>query len=97
MRSNNVSESYNSRLTRVSDCVHPNIYKYINFVKKEEALTKNKMQRVDLNVFKVRATKYQLVNEKIINLKLKYEKGDFESHFDYLMQCSAFIKDYTLE
>ena len=27
------------------------------------------------------------------NLKLKYEKGDFESHFDYLMQCSAYIKD----
>ena len=45
--------------------------------------------------YKAKSTKQLLLNEKLINAKLRYEKGDFENNFDYLLKCSHYIKTYS--
>ena len=57
IRSNNVSEGYNSRLSKKVTAPDTNIFKIVNICKKEETLYSKKISKVKQNKFKVRAHK----------------------------------------
>ena len=95
IRTNNPCEGYHSRVNKINTSPDPNIFKIINLIKKEENLSSNKIGKVKLGTFKPRSTKQQLFNQKLENVKLRYQNGEFENNFDYLLKCSKYIKQFS--
>ena len=67
----------------------------MNICKKEESFYSNLLSKAKQSKFIVRATKHMLFDDKLINLKLRFEQVEFERNFDYLLKCSKCIKDYS--
>ena len=62
-------------------------------LRKQETLTANKFERVNLGKEKKQTTKQQLKDAKIALLKKDYDHGDIDV-MDYLMKLNEFIIEY---
>jgi hypothetical protein len=62
----------------------------LDVLRKQETLTANKFERVNLGNEKKQTTKQQLKDAKIALLKKDYDHGDIDV-MDYLMKLNEFI------
>ena len=92
-RTNNISESCNHQINGQVDSANSNVYKVLALTKKQEALTSTSYERVNLGKAKKTANKQKTKDAQIALIKCKYENGSVEV-MDYLMQISAFCKNY---
>jgi hypothetical protein len=70
-----------------------NIYKILDLLRKQEALTATKYERANLGKEKKIATQQKLKDAQIHILKKDYEHGEIDV-MDYLIKISEFIADY---
>ena len=92
-RTNNISETYNHQINGQVIAPNSNVYKILDVLRKQETLTANKFERVNLGKEKKQTTKQQLKDAKIALLKKYYEHGDIDV-MDYLMKLNEFIIKY---
>ena len=92
-RTNNISETYNNQINGQVIAPNSNVYKILDVLRKQETLTANKFERVNLGKEKKQTTKQQLKDAKIALLKKDYDHGDIDV-MDYLMKLNEFIIKY---
>jgi hypothetical protein len=92
-RTNNISETYNHKVNGQVMSANSNIYKIIDLLRKQEALTATQYERANLGKEKKIATQQKLKDAQIHILKKEYEHGEIDV-MDYLIKISEFIADY---
>ncbi len=63
-RTNNISETYNHQINGQVIAPNSNVYKILDVLRKQETLTANKFERVNLGKEKKQTTKQQLKDAK---------------------------------
>ena len=84
---------YNHQINGQVIAPNSNVYKILDVLRKQETLTANKFERVNLGKEKKQTTKQQLKDAKIALLKKDYDHGDIDV-MDYLMKLNEFIIKY---
>jgi len=92
-RTNNFSETYNHQINGQVIAPNSSFYKILDVLRKQETLTANKFERVNLGKEKKQTTKQQLKDAKKALLKKDYDHGDIDV-LDYLMKLNEFIIEY---
>ena len=93
-RTNNISETYNHKVNGQVISSKSNVYKILDVVQKQEALTSVTFERVNLGKVKKSTNAQQVKDASIALLKQKYKNNELEV-MDYLMKISAFVKNYN--
>ena len=92
-RTNNISESYNHQINGQVDNSKSNVYKVLDVVKKQEALTSTKYERVNLGQEKKTVTAQMVKDNQIALLENQYKHGEIEI-IDFLEKCSQYVKNF---
>ncbi len=71
-----------------------NVFKVLDVVQKQEALTSVTFERVNLGKVKKSTNSQQVKDASIALLKQKYKNNELEV-MDYLMKISAFVKKHN--
>ena len=71
-----------------------NVFKVLDVVQKQEALTSVTFERVNLGKVKKSTNSQQVKDASIALLKQKYKNNELEV-MDYLMKISAFVKNHN--
>ena len=93
-RTNNLSETYNHKINGQVISSKSNVFKVLDVVQKQEALTSVTFERVNLGKVKKSTNAQQVKGASIALLKQKYKNNELEV-MDYLMKISAFVKNYN--
>jgi hypothetical protein len=93
-RTNKLSETYNHKINGQVISSKSNVYKVLDVVQKQEALTSVNFERVILGKVKKTTNALQVKEAKIALLKEKYKNNELEVMY-YLMKVSSFVKNYN--
>ena len=93
-RTNNLSKTYNHKINGQVISSKSNVFKVLDVVQKQEALTSVTFERVNLGKVKKSTNAQQVKDASIALLKQKYKNNELEV-MDYLMKISAFVKNYN--
>ena len=93
-RTNNLSETYNHKINGQVISSKSNVFKVLDVVQKQEALTSVTFERVNLGKVKKSTNSQQVKDASIALLKQKYKKNELEV-MDYLLKISAFVKNHN--
>ena len=90
-RTNNLSETYNHKINGQVISSKSNVFKVLDVVQKQEALTSVTFERVNLGKVKKSTNAQQVKDASIALLKQKYKNNELEV-MDYLIKISSFVK-----
>ena len=93
-RTNNLSETYNHKINGQVISSKSNVFKVLDVVQKQEALTSVTFERVNLGKVKKSTNAQQVKDASIALLKQKYKNNELEV-MDYLIKISSFVKNYN--
>ena len=90
-RTNNALEGFHSALNQSLACKNPNIWKFIDVLKKEEALTETKILHLQLGEQPVKKKKYEKLDNCIVKLTEEY---DGSNQSDFLKAIAYNLKSF---
>ena len=95
IRTHNNLEGFHSKLKKIVKTSKPNIYKIINVMKKEESKARSLYTCITAGVVKSKPKPESLYKEeKLKNLKLKFELEPVYELSDYLEDCAIFAASF---